>query len=86
MQDQCKTPDVVLLIRATYQLCPTGKSLLIFRSRIKPQNQKYFAFAVGQISGMNLPDSPDKRGGGMRWTRNARKTNAHDAYGEVVWS
>src|SRR5258707_9238621 len=29
---------------------PTGKSLLIFRTRVKPRNQKYSAFAVGQIS------------------------------------
>jgi hypothetical protein len=42
---------------------PTGKSLLIYGNRVKPRNKKYFAFAVGQISGMNLPVSPDKRGG-----------------------
>src|SRR5258708_28070109 len=28
----------------------TGKSLLMFRNRVKPRNQKYSAFAVGQIS------------------------------------
>jgi hypothetical protein len=27
------------------------------------KNQKYFAFAVGQISDLILPVSPDKRGG-----------------------
>jgi hypothetical protein len=32
------------------QISPTGKSLLIFRNRVKPRNQKYSAFAVGQIS------------------------------------
>ena len=32
------------------QINPTGKSLLIFRNRVKPRNQKYSAFAVGQIS------------------------------------
>src|SRR5258708_35389645 len=32
------------------QISPTGKSLLIFRTRVKPRNQKYSAFAVGQIS------------------------------------
>src|SRR5260370_15916210 len=32
------------------QINPTGKSLLIFRSRVKPRNQKYSAFALGQIS------------------------------------
>jgi hypothetical protein len=31
------------------RICPTGKSLLIFRNRVKAWNQKYFAFAVGQI-------------------------------------
>src|SRR5882757_858907 len=42
---------------------------------------------------MTPPVSPDKRGardrhetrGGMRWTRNARETNARDTDGEVVW-
>src|SRR5712675_676864 len=32
------------------QIDPTGKSLLIFRNGVKPRNQKYSAFAVGQIS------------------------------------
>ena len=32
------------------QINPTGKSLLILRNRVKPRNQKYSAFAVGQIS------------------------------------
>src|SRR6266436_9242991 len=32
------------------QINPTGKSLLIFRNRVKPRNQKYSAFVVGQIS------------------------------------
>src|SRR5260370_37374290 len=31
-------------------ICPTGKSLRVFRNRVKPQSQKYSAFAVGQIS------------------------------------
>ena len=73
---------------------PSGKSLLIFRNRVKPENQKYSAFAVGQISGMNPPVSPDKRGG-SRSSRNARwdavdadapLTNGAEAYGEDVWS
>ena len=72
----------------------TGKSLLIFRNRVKPRNQKYFAFADGQITGLNRPVSPDKRGG-SRSSRNARRdavdaeallTNGAEAYGEVVWS
>jgi hypothetical protein len=80
--------------RAARQIDPTGKSILIFRSRVKPKNQKYSAFAVGQISGLNPPVSPDKRGG-SRSSRNARwdamdadvpTTNGIEAYGEVVWS
>jgi hypothetical protein len=75
-------------------ICPSGKSLLIFRNRVKPENEKYSAFAVGQISGMNPPVSPDKRGG-SRSSRNARwdavdadapLTNGAEAYGEDVWS
>jgi hypothetical protein len=72
---------------------PTGKSLLIFRNRVKPRNKKYFAFAVGQISGMNLPVSPDKRGARDRHERavgcggrEGALTNGAGAYGEVVWS
>jgi hypothetical protein len=68
---------------------PTGKSLLIFRNTVKPDNQKYSASPAGQISGMNLPVSPDERGvrtsrtrGGMRWTRSLRRTNAGRADGE----
>ena len=44
------------------QIDPTGKSLLIFGSRVKPRNQKYFAFVVRQITGLNPSVSPDKRG------------------------
>jgi len=40
---------------------PTGKSLLIFRNRVKPRNQKYSAFAVGQISA-RTPAIPSLRG------------------------
>ena len=60
---------------------PTGKSLLIFRNYVKPRNQKYSASPDGQISDMNLPVSPDERGGsrssrtrgGMRWTQCLRR-------------
>src|SRR5260370_3569724 len=31
------------------QVDPTGKSLLIFRNRVKPRNQKYFASPPTQI-------------------------------------
>ena len=51
---------------------PTGKSLAGFRTpRVKPLFGKYSAFAVGQISDLNPPVSPDKRGG-SRSSRNAR--------------
>jgi len=40
------------------QINPTGKSILIFRSHVKPENQKYFARHVGQISGITLRVSP----------------------------
>ena len=33
-------------------LSPTGKSLLIFRNRVKPRNQKYFASRLTQISSL----------------------------------
>jgi hypothetical protein len=31
------------------QINPTGKSLLIFRNRVKPRNQKYICFHPTQI-------------------------------------
>jgi hypothetical protein len=34
------------------QINPTGKSLLIFRNRVKPRNQKYFASRLTQISSL----------------------------------
>jgi len=37
----------------------TGKSLLIFRSGVKSENQKYSAFVLTQISGTTPPVSPD---------------------------
>jgi hypothetical protein len=40
----------LLAMTNSRQICPTDKSLLIFRNRVKPRNQKYSAFAVGQIS------------------------------------
>ena len=69
------------LHRRQRQNNPTGKSLLIFRNRVKPGKQKYSAFAVGQISDLTLGVSP-KRGagrdrqvrcGGMRWTLKSRR-------------
>src|SRR5713226_7570625 len=40
----------------------TGKSLLIIRNRVKPWNQKYFAFHVGQINGTSSAILAHKRG------------------------
>jgi hypothetical protein len=34
------------------RICPTGKSLLIFRNRVKPRKQKYFASRSTQISSL----------------------------------
>ena len=74
------------------QIDPTGKSLLIFRNRVKPRNQKYFASRLTQIRCISFPVSSHSRGvsrssrtrGGMRWTWAARVTNGADADGEVV--
>ncbi len=42
--------------------CPTGKSLLIFRNRVKPLLQKYFCFPLTQISSLIPRSRSDKRG------------------------
>ena len=39
-----------ILMRWVRQSNPTGKSLLVFRSRVKPKNQKYFCFLMTQIT------------------------------------
>jgi hypothetical protein len=44
------------------QINPTGKSLLIFRNRVKPRNQKYFCFRPTQISSLIRTSRSDKRG------------------------
>src|SRR6266581_2956833 len=58
------------------------------------KNKKYFAFAVGQISGINLPILLHQEGR-SRSSRNAgqgvmdvevSRTNGTEAYGEDVWS
>jgi hypothetical protein len=41
------------------QINTTGKSLLIFRNRVKPKNQKYSTFVLTQISRITPPVSPD---------------------------
>src|SRR6185436_4389133 len=58
----------------------TGKSLLIFRSRVNRRNQKYSASLAGQISGMSPPVSPD--GGALANVTNAR-WDAMDADGAI---
>jgi hypothetical protein len=65
------------------QSSPTRKSLLIFRNRVKPANQKYSASHAGQISRIIPPVSPiegrsrsSRTCGEMRWTREARETYA----------
>src|SRR5258705_7569989 len=78
------------------QINPTGKSLLIFRNRVKPRNQKYSAFAVGQISARTSAVLPtegrahvNERGAGCGGSGSVRRaiasrTNDADAYGQVV--
>jgi len=50
----------------------TGKSLLIFRNRVNPRNQKYSASAAGQISRITPPVSRRMRGVGHRHVRAVR--------------
>ena len=62
------------------QINVAGKSLLIFRNRVKPGNQKYSAFVLTQISRTTPSVSRQMRGasrssrtrGEMRWTLRAR--------------
>jgi hypothetical protein len=60
--------------------CPTGKSLLIFRNRVKPRNQKYSASRLPQITPTTsaIPRPQEGRiaivtdvGCGERWPRHA---------------
>jgi hypothetical protein len=66
------------------QINPTGKSLPIFRNRVKPRNQKYSAFAAGQISATTSAVLYPQEGRfaivtdvgcGMRWTRQRQASN-----------
>ena len=50
----------------------TGKSLLIFRNHVKPENQKYSAFVLTQISGITLLVSLQMRGDRERHERAVR--------------
>src|SRR6478609_8794174 len=79
------------------QICPTGKSLPIFRNRVKPTLQKYFASLPAQISSLIRTSRSGKRGvahvtkrgtgcggrGGVR-RATASRTNDAEAYGQVV--
>ena len=48
---------------------PTGKSILNYRIRVKPKNQKMFRFYRSINQCMNPPVSPDKRGARDRHER-----------------
>jgi hypothetical protein len=80
-------------VRLDRLICPTGKSFLIYRNRVKSGGQKYFAFAVGQISGMTNAILSHHEGR-SRSSRNAGQgamdaevplTNGTEAYGEDAW-
>jgi hypothetical protein len=60
------------------QINPTGKSLLIFRNRVKPRNQKYSCFRSTQISFISSPSRPER--GALRNVINAGR-DAVDAVG-----
>jgi hypothetical protein len=74
------------------QINPTGKSLLIFRNRVKPLCEKYFCFRLTQIRCISKA-VPAHRGA-LRNVIDAGRdavdaaaplTNGADAYGQVVW-
>jgi hypothetical protein len=82
-----KLPDMANQIGAfgLRQIDPTGKSLLIFRSRVKPLLQKYFASRLTQISSLIRTVSFRQEGriarrhetrDGMRWTRRRQASNS----------
>ena len=54
----------------------------IFRLTRRANQRHYFARLTQTRGGSRS----SRTCGGMRWTRSARKTNVHEAYGEVVWS
>ena len=70
---------------------PDGQITLNFLS--SPSHKNIPLNASGKSAALLRPSHPMRGGsrssrtcGEMRWTRSARKTNVHDAYGEVVWS
>jgi hypothetical protein len=50
------------IIEQIQQICPTGKSLLIFRNRVKPLSQKYFASRLTKSDAYPPTSCSDKRG------------------------
>ena len=50
----------VSLMHPPTEVARRSKSLLIFRNRVKPWNQKYSASVAGQISGINWPSHPTR--------------------------
>src|SRR5260370_41767228 len=73
------------IVEQIQQICPTGKSLLIFRNRVKPVLQKYFASLPTQISSLIRTVSFRQEGriarrhetrDGMRWTRQRQASNS----------
>ena len=53
------------------QINPTGKSLLIIRNGVKPQNQKYFCFRPAQITFKSNPSRPTRGAIARRHERGA---------------
>src|SRR5258706_5382102 len=58
------------MTNSTSKNCPTGKSLLIFRNRVKPPLQKYFPSHLTQISSL-IHAVPSLRGACARYGRGA---------------
>ena len=86
-------PASAISMHSLRQINMTGKSLLIFRNRVKPGNQKYSASVLTPNQSHNFARLTADEGrwpssrtrGEMRWTRELRLTCAAGAYGEVVW-
>ena len=60
------------LVQSVRPTGTTGKSLLIFRNRVKPGIEKYSAFVLTQISRISPPVSRRMRGVGHRHERAVR--------------
>src|SRR5439155_27230874 len=69
-------------LKLTEAAALSGKSLQIFRNRVKPQNQKYFCFSEAQSGAWSARltrqegrSRSSRTCGGMRWTRELRLTS-----------